>query len=141
MSRNRDTVASAFEGWRSGTGHVAQIFDEDMTWEIVGRSAASNIYAGKQQFIDAVLQPLANRFRPDAPFRPVRVRGIYEDEAAGAVIIVWDGAGTTIAGTTYTNTYAWIMKLRDAKVVDATAFYDSIAFNELWAITPSDADQ
>jgi uncharacterized protein len=96
-----------------------------MTWEIVGRSAASNIYADKQQFIDVVLHPFANRFRLDAPLRPVHIRGIYEDEDASAVIVVWDGKGTTIAGTSYTNTYAWIMKLRDAKVVDAMAYLDA----------------
>lgn len=135
---NRDTVAAAFERWRSGTGLVAEIFDDDMTWEIVGRSAASNIYAGKQEFIDVVLHPFASRFRPDAPFRPVRIPGIYEDADASTVIIVWDGEGTTVAGTSYTNTYAWIMTLREAKVVDATAFYDSIAFNELWDLTPAD---
>jgi uncharacterized protein len=34
------------------------------------------------------------------------------------------------------GTYAWIMTLRDGLVVNGTAFYDSIAFNELWQITP-----
>ena len=46
--------------------------------------------------------------------------------------MVWDGEGTTITGTTYRNTYAWFMTLEDGKVVDGTAFYDSIARNELW---------
>jgi uncharacterized protein len=40
-------------------------------------------------------------------------------------------------GTVYENTYVWIMTLRGGKVVDGTAFYDSIAFNELWqTVTP-----
>jgi uncharacterized protein len=34
--------------------------------------------------------------------------------------------------TTYQNTYAWFMTLSGGKVIDGTAFYDSIAFNELW---------
>jgi len=46
--------------------------------------------------------------------------------------VVWDGRGTTTAGTTYQNAYAWFLTLSDGKVVDGTAFYDSIAFNELW---------
>ena len=28
--------------------------------------------------------------------------------------------------------YAWVMRLRDGKVVDGAAFYDSISFNDLW---------
>jgi uncharacterized protein len=40
-------------------------------------------------------------------------------------------------GTTYHNTYAWFMTLSGGKVIDGTAFYDSIAFNELWgSVTP-----
>ncbi len=45
--------------------------------------------------------------------------------------VVWDGEGTTIAGTTYRNTSAWFMTLADGKVINGTAFYDSIAFHEL----------
>lgn len=47
--------------------------------------------------------------------------------------------GTTLIGTTYRNTYAWIMTLRDVQVVDGTAFCDSIPFNALWEIEPSDS--
>lgn len=54
------------------------------------------------------------------------------DKDNSAVIVVWDGQGTTTAGTTYQNTYAWFMTLSGGKVIDGTAFYDSIAFNELW---------
>jgi len=50
---------------------------------------------------------------------------------------LWDGQGTTTAGTTYQNTYAWFLTLSGGKVIDGTAFYDSIAFNELWdSVTP-----
>jgi hypothetical protein len=62
------------------------------------------------------------------------VAGAYDDGEQGTVVVVWDGRGTTTAGTAYENTYAWIMKLSDGKVVDGTAFYDSIAFNELWEL-------
>jgi hypothetical protein len=42
-----------------------------------------------------------------------------------------------IAGSTYHNTYAWFMTLSGGKVIDGTAFYDSIVFNELWnGVTP-----
>jgi uncharacterized protein len=52
-------------------------------------------------------------------------------------VVLWDGRGTTTAGTTYHNTYAWFMTLSGGKVIDGTAFYDSIAFNELWnGVTP-----
>ena len=64
------------------------------------------------------------------PFRPVTIRGIYAD--GDTVIVVWDGEGTTTAGTTYRNTYAWFMTVRGGEVVDGTVFYHSVACNELW---------
>jgi hypothetical protein len=80
---------------------------------------------------------LGARFSAGDPFRPVTIRAVYDDEEQGTVIVVWEGRGTTTAGTVYENTYVWIMTLRGGKVVDGTAFYDSIAFNELWqTVTP-----
>lgn len=46
------------------------------------------------------------------------------------------GAGTTISRTTSGNTYAWILTLNQALIIDGVAAYDSIAFNELWEIAP-----
>jgi uncharacterized protein len=137
MTSNRDIVSTAFSSWKDGTGYVTSIFADDMTWEITGRSSVSRKYASTQQFMDEVLHPFGERFSSSDPFRPVNIRAIYDDEDSSTVIVVWDGRGTTTAGTTYQNTYAWFMTLSDGKVVDGTAFYDSIAFNELWdSITP-----
>ncbi|MGY1642262.1 nuclear transport factor 2 family protein [Geodermatophilus sp. SYSU D00703] len=138
MGSNREVVAEAFAAWSRGDGHVSRLFTEGMTWEIVGRSKAAGTYGSAREFTDEVLRPFAARFRPDAPFRPVRVRRIHAD--GDTVVVVWDGEGTTTAGTPYRNTYAWFLTLRDGAVVDGTAFYDSIAFDELWdGVSPDGA--
>jgi ketosteroid isomerase-like protein len=134
MPTSGEIVRSAFDNWMSGAGYVSSIFSPDMKWEIVGHSAASAKYSSAQQFQDEVLAPFAQRFSTSDPFRPVKIRGFYVD--GDTVIVIWDGAGTTVVGTTYENTYAWIMTLNDGQVVDGTAFYDSISFNELWKIEP-----
>jgi len=41
MSSNQQIVQQAFYAWSRGDAHVSSIFDPDMTWEIVGRSAAA----------------------------------------------------------------------------------------------------
>ncbi|HTW08597.1 MAG TPA: hypothetical protein VME46_13855 [Acidimicrobiales bacterium] len=128
-------IEDAFKDWMDGTGYVSRIFAPHMTWEIVGRSAASAKYANADEFITKVLEPFGRRFSATDPFRPVTIRGIYGD--GPTVIALWDGAGTTIVGTPYQNTYAWVLKMKDGLVVDGVAFYDSIAFNELWEIAPA----
>lgn len=132
MPTNREIITEAFAAWMNGTGYVTSIFADDMTWEITGMSAASKKYGNTRQFVDEVLHPFAARFSASEPFRPVAIRAVFNDEEQGTVIVVWDGRGMTTAGNVYENTYAWIMRLDGGKVIDGTAFYDSIAFNELW---------
>lgn len=127
---NREIIQTAFGDWENGNGHVSRIFAPEMTWEIAGRSAAAGTSPSAAAFQAQVLEPFARRFPSDAPFRPVRIRGVHAD--GDTVSVVWDGAGTTIAGTEYANTYVWVMRLRDGLVVDGLALFDSIAFDELW---------
>jgi ketosteroid isomerase-like protein len=130
VTENREVVGDAFAAWSRGEGYVSSLFAEEMTWEIVGRSRVAGTYGSARQFLDEVLRPFGERFPPGTPFRPVDIRGVHAD--GDTVVVVWDGEGTTRAGTTYRNTYAWVLTLRDGKVVHGVAFFDSKAFDELW---------
>jgi uncharacterized protein len=127
---NRKIIQDAFEAWMDGTGAISDVFASNMVWRIEGHSLASREYRSAQDFIDEVLAPFAARFADGERFRPVRVRSVHAD--GDAVIVVWDGHGVANDGRPYDNSYAWVMKMRDGKVTDGTAFYDSISFNDLW---------
>jgi ketosteroid isomerase-like protein len=127
---NREIIRRAFEAWRDGTAPITDVFAPDMVWRIEGHSLASREYESRDRFVDEVLAPFGARFANGEPFRPSRVRSIHAD--GDTVIVVWDGRGVANDGQPYENSYAWIMRLADGKVVDGTAFYDSISFNELW---------
>lgn len=64
------------------------------------------------------------------PLEP-SIRRIYAD--GNAVIVFFDARGTARDGKPYVNTYAWFLDMRDGKVIAASAFFDSLEFNELWA--------
>jgi ketosteroid isomerase-like protein len=128
---NRDTIRRAFDAWRDGTAPIADVFAPDMVWRIEGHSVASREYGSRQEFIDEVLAPFAARFEAGERFRPVAVRALHAD--GDTVVALWDGRGIANDGRPYENSYAWFMELRDGLVVDGTAFFDSISFNELWA--------
>jgi ketosteroid isomerase-like protein len=128
---NRETIRVAFEAWQDGTRPITDVFAPTMTWRIEGHSAASREYASTQQFVDEVLAPFGARFTGGQPFRPVEIRGVYAD--GDTVIVLWDGHGVANDGQPYENSYAWFMRLAQGKVVDGTAFYDSISFNDLWS--------
>ena len=128
-SVNREIAEKAFRDWQDGTGYITDLFADDLRWTIVGRSQVSKTFDSKEQFIGEVLQPFGARF--SQPFRPVAVRGVYAD--GDTVVVLWDGEGTRLDGKPYENTYAWFMRFHKGLVVEATAFFDSIAFNELWS--------
>jgi ketosteroid isomerase-like protein len=128
---NRRTIREAFEAWQAGTAQIADVFAPDMVWRIEGHSVAAGEFANREQFIGEVLAPFGARFAAGEPFRPERVRSIHAD--GDTVIVIWDGRGVANDGRPYENSYAWIMRMRDGKVVDGTAFFDSISFNELWS--------
>lgn len=125
---NKEIVQAAFERWRQGAAYISDIFSDDLRWTIVGKSFASRTYESKRDFVDGVLHPFAERFA--SPFRPTVITGVYAD--GDMVIVMWDGEGVANDNVVYRNTYAWFMTLKDGLVVEGTAFYDSIEFNELW---------
>jgi ketosteroid isomerase-like protein len=127
---NRQTIRQAFDAWREGTRAITDVFAPDMVWRIEGHSLASKEYNDKQQFIDEVLTPFGARFSMSDPFRPITIRSVHAD--GDTVIVLWDGRGIANDGQPYENSYAWFMKLHEDKVVDGTAFYDSVSFNDLW---------
>lgn len=128
--QNRDIIRQAVEGWRSASRAITDIFAPDMVWRIEGHSLASRQYASRQELIEEVLTPFGARFSKGEPFRPIVIRSVTADE--DTVVVVSDGRGIANDGEPYTNSYAWIMRLTDGRVVDGTAFYQSISFNDLW---------
>lgn len=125
--RNLATVQTGFDAWANGTGSPYDALAQDVRWEIVGNSDASRVYASKPDFIDNVITPfnarMSQRLIPT-------VRDIYAD--GDTVVVFFDAEGTARDAVPYRNTYAWFLTLRDSQIVKASAFFDSIAFNDLW---------
>ncbi len=128
---NRVVIRRAFDAWREGSGAITDVFAPDMVWRIEGHSAVSREYQGRDEFIEEVLTPFGARFSRGVTFRPINIRSVTA--GGDTVVVVWDGRGVANDGEPYVNSYAWIMRLAGGKVVDGTAFYDSISFNALWA--------
>lgn len=125
--RNKATIEAGFDAWRNGTGSIFDLLTPDAKWTIVGNAPVSRTYSSRQEFLDLVIHPfnarLSSRLVPT-------VRGIYAD--GDMVIALFDGAGTARDGKPYENTYTWYMRLRDGKIVQVTAFFDTIHFTDFW---------
>lgn len=120
-------VRDAFDAWAAGTGGPYQLLDEHARWTIVGRSAAAGTYPDRESFLREVIRPFNARMRE--PLKPT-IRHLYTSD--NTVIVLFDAKGIARDGLPYENTYTWYLTLRDGRIVDAIAFFDSIAFDEFW---------
>lgn len=131
--QNRALVAKGFEAWANGTGSPYDLLAENASWTITGNSMAAKTYPTKEAFMSEVIRPFNARMR--TRLIPT-VRKLYAE--GDTVIAYFDAKGTAKDGKPYANTYAWIMDMKDGKIVRASAFFDSIAFDDFWhRIDPS----
>src|SRR5271167_4384191 len=128
QAQNKELIRAGFDKWKNGTGSVFELLAPDAKWTIVGNSPMSRTYQNRQEFLDQVITPLNARF--SSRLIPTVVRGIYAD--GDMVIVLFDGAGTARDGKPYKNTYSWYLRMKDGQIVDAVAFFDTIAFTEFW---------
>ncbi|WP_314146040.1 nuclear transport factor 2 family protein [uncultured Leifsonia sp.] len=132
--KNKATIADTFEAWKEGRGSIVDLLAPDLRWEIVGESAAAGTYT-RDGFVDGVLASIGRRFSKHGFVKPTDIRLILADD--DWVVTLYEARGITNADTVYDNTYAWFMRMREGQIVEAVAFYDSIAFDRMWAVPAS----
>ena len=125
--QNRALIVKGFEAWANGTGSPYDLLAEDASWTITGTSMAAKTYPTKEAFMREVIRPFNARMR--TRLIP-SVRKLYAE--GDTVIAFFDAKGTAKDGQPYANTYAWIMDMKDGKIVRASAFFDSITFDNFW---------
>jgi ketosteroid isomerase-like protein len=125
--RNRSLVAKGFEAWAAGTGSPYDLLADDVRWTISGNSLAAKTYPSKHAFLGEVIRPFNARM--SQRLVPIVHRFYVEGHT---VIAHFDAQGVARDGKPYVNSYAWILQLENGKIVRATAFFDNIAFDDLW---------
>ena len=131
--RNRELVAQSFEAWRTGTGSPYDLLASDASWTITGNSLAAKTYPTKDAFVEGVIRPFNARMK--SRLVPT-VRKLYAED--DTIVAFFDAAGTASDDRPYSNTYTWILEMADGQIIRAHAFFDSIAFDDLWRRVPAE---
>jgi len=125
--RNRAAIAASLQAWADGTGSPYDLLAPDARWTIAGNSLGSRTYEDKEAFLRDVIRPfnarMSDRLVPT-------VHRIYAD--GDTVVAHFDAKGTARDGKPYVNSYAWILRMRAGQIVEAHAFFDAHAFDDLW---------
>jgi hypothetical protein len=126
-ARNMKVIQASFDAWRDGTGSVFDLLVPEAKWTIVGNAPVSRTYTSRQEFLDLVISPfnarLSRRLVP-------KVRGLYSD--GDMVIALFDAEATARDGKPYRNTYTWYMRVRDGRIIEVIAFFDTMEFTDFW---------
>lgn len=124
---NRAAIAKAMDAWAAGTGGPYDLLADDAVWTISGNSLASKTYPSKEAFMSEVIRPFNARM--SARLIP-SVHALYAE--GDTVVAHFDAKGTARDGQPYVNSYAWILTLKDGRIVRAYAFFDAHAFDDFW---------
>ena len=126
-ARNLQLIAQSFAAWRAGTGGPYDLLAEDAQWTITGNSLVARSYPSREAFLSEVIRPFNARM--SKPLSPT-IRRLYAE--GDTVIAFFDASGQARDGKPYVNTYAWFLRMRDGRIVEAHAFFDSLQFDDFW---------
>jgi ketosteroid isomerase-like protein len=126
QQRNAEVVRNAFAlGVGDDESTFFSIVAEDVQWT-VARADAPRTYTSRAQFLREGAGPIQTRLT--GPIQANIRQLISENDV---VVAIWDGTATARDGRPYFNSYAWVLTMRDERVVRATAFLDLVVLNEL----------
>lgn len=120
-ARNKKLLQDVFSELSQGNGApFLESLAEDVCWTIVGTTAWSRTYRGKQAVLTELLAPL--RARLAHRNRVTAHRFIAEDDY---VVVEARGRVATRTGVPYNNTYCWIFRMAQGKVSELTEYMDT----------------
>lgn len=130
---NRRIVIDAFDRWAAGgTSFFDELLAPNVVWRIEGSGSSAGVFNSRAEFIEKAVRPFTSRL--STPVRPSDVR-VFAD--GDHVITHWEGRATARDGSEYRNRYAWIFRMQEGKVVEAWAFLDLNAYDDVLRRIPA----
>jgi ketosteroid isomerase-like protein len=119
--RNRATITSIMEAMSRGeTRPFGEAMAEDFTWRMSGTTPWSGTYVGRADVQGRMLKALREQWASQYKSTPSR---IFAD--GDYVIVETRGDVVTRTGKPYNNSYCFVIRMRDDKMVDLTEYFDT----------------
>ncbi len=127
-SENKQLVRDAFAAWANGDGMAFfNLLADNASWTVMGNCPISGTYLGRQRLVEDALQP--QRSKLAGPPTPTVLNLIAEEDT---VVIQWMGKGTTITGQPYNNSYCYVVRIDEGKIIHGTAYLDTELVRSIW---------
>jgi len=121
MDDNRSIITAAMNALADGDGGpFVRAMADDLTWIIEGTTPWSGRYEGKLAVRTQLLEPLFAQFA--TTYRNKAHRIIVEGDD---VVVLCNGAVETVAGQPYNNSYCYVIRMRNGKMVELREYFDT----------------
>lgn len=120
-AENRRIIAEAFDGLaRADARAFIGAMAEDFSWIIEGQSRFSRRYEGKAAVQNELVPALFANFASD--YRNHADEIIAEGDR---VVVLARGEVRTVRGEDYNNSYCFVIRMRDGKMVELREYMDT----------------
>lgn len=118
---NRALIRAAFEGLaKADAATFLGLMADDFSWVVEGQSKWSKRWDGKEAVRRDLIAPLFSNFA--TPYRNVAEEIIAEGDR---VVVLCRGEVKTVAGDDYNNSYCFVIRMRDGKMVELREYMDT----------------
>lgn len=118
---NKDLLRHAFTEVAKGNSRpFLELLADDVRWTIIGSTAWSRTYEGKEAVLTELLAPLNAQLHGRNIISAHRF--IAEDDL---VVVEGRGRNTTTDGVRYHNSYCWVCRVAGGKVHELTEYADT----------------
>lgn len=118
---NKAILAAVFAETAKGNGRpFLEALADEVRWTIIGSTPWSRTYAGKPAVINELLRPLGRELGGPSIIRANRL--IAEGDM---VVVQATGANVTVRNERYENTYCWVIRMHEGKMLELTEYADT----------------
>jgi ketosteroid isomerase-like protein len=118
---NRAIMTAVMEAMSRGdTQPFGEAMADDFSWHMTGTTAWSGTFAGKADVRGRMLKALFAQFATQYKNTPRRILADGD-----FVVIECRGEVITKTGKPYNNSYCFVIRMRDGKMVELTEYFDT----------------
>lgn len=121
MDNHKELITAGFKALGEGDSEpLMSLFDNEVQWTIIGNTRFSGRYKGMTDVTNRLLGPLSELL--DGHLH-IFVDNLISE--GNHLVCQGRGESKTIAGGTYNNTYCWVYKWSNNKIISVTEYLDT----------------